>query len=486
MPTSRDLEKQIERVERFRVQILSENGRRIRSDANGFDDYPYQKAASSDLTVAAWIEARFIKHYDDYGVKVFDENGRAVHGRTELATIRTVPKVKSARITSPVLSQTNLPLDPPEPPHEVVEDIPGQITFDDFVKTSIRNTLLEILKRREQPSASELVNQITQACGLHARWLIVEVVAAMLESENLPWAVGPYLKAVFLSDDLEKAVEGDYEEVEGIRSSIDSLIHNSRAYRQSREFKEMIEFMARFRNYSPFNNMLVKVQNPSCGYFATEKDWNKKHRRRLKEDARPMLILAPMHPVMLVFDLDQTEGRPLPSALENFASFFGKADYECLERAVQNAAAHYKIRVDFKQLSSTLAGFATTVRGDANFLMRTAIHGELNTESRIGVLCHELAHILLGHLGSGDHNWWPSRQNLGKNTFEIEAEAVAHIVTTRMGLYGSSAEYISGYLKEGDIPAAVSLDTIAKVAGRIEDIFKTRLSAREVPEKKKN
>lgn len=484
MPTSRELEKQIEQVEKFRVRIISENGRRVRSDASGFDDYPYQKAASGDLTVASWIESRFSSHYDDYEVKVVDENGRAVHGRTELTTVRTVPKVKPARKTSPKITPAALPISPPEPPQDVVENIPEQITFDDFTKTSIKTTILEILNRREQPSGSELINQVTQACGLHARWLIMEVVTDMLENENLPWTVGPYLRAIFRSGELEKAVEGDHEVDEGIRSSIDSLIHNSRAYRYSKEFKEMIEFMARFRNYSPFNNMLVRIQNPSCGFFASEKDWRKKHQRQIKEDARPMLILAPMHPVMLVYALDDTEGKPLPCALENFARFYGDIDYECLDRAIQNAEAHYKIRIDFKHLSSTLAGFATSVRGEANYLMRTVIHSDSDLQKKVGVLCHELAHILLGHLGAGDHNWWPSRQNLGKSTVEIEAEAVAYIVTTRLGLSGSSAEYISSYLKEGDIPASVSLDTIAKVAGRIEDIFTKRLSSREIPEKK--
>jgi len=52
-------------------------------------------------------------------------------------------------------------------------------------------------------------------------------------------------------------------------------------------------FVARFREYAPYNNMLVKVQNPSCSYYATEKNWNEKFKRSLKEDARPMLIIAP-------------------------------------------------------------------------------------------------------------------------------------------------------------------------------------------------
>ena len=49
--------------------------------------------------------------------------------------------------------------------------------------------------------------------------------------------------------------------------------------------------------------MLVRLQNPTCGFYATEPDWVKRFERKLKEDARPMLILAPMHPVMLVYDL---------------------------------------------------------------------------------------------------------------------------------------------------------------------------------------
>jgi len=40
--------------------------------------------------------------------------------------------------------------------------------------------------------------------------------------------------------------------------------------------------------------MLVRLQNPTCGFYATERDWDDRFGRNLKEDARPMLILAPM------------------------------------------------------------------------------------------------------------------------------------------------------------------------------------------------
>ena len=54
------------------------------------------------------------------------------------------------------------------------------------------------------------------------------------------------------------------------------------------------------------------------------------------------------------------------------------------------------------------------------------------------------------------------------NLVEIEAEAVAFIVTKRLGLKGSSAAYLSGYLTSDKVPTAVSMESIAKVAGHIE------------------
>jgi hypothetical protein len=95
---------------------------------------------------------------------------------------------------------------------------------------------------------------------------------------------------------------------------------------------------------------------------------------------------------------------------------------------------------------------------------------KLDDRSRFGVVCHELAHIYLGHLGTDEDGWWPSRTGLNKRTVEIEAEAVAFIVTMRAGLAGSSAAYVSRYLLEGKIPPAVSLDLIAKIAGRIGEM----------------
>jgi len=331
----------------------------------------------------------------------------------------------------------------------------------------IRDKIIRLVSQYIQPSAIELLQSIEKEFGWAARWEFETALREIYADKKRPQATRNYVYGLLESGDVAEALRGgtfpDKETITGI----DTLFHASKAYRHSSAFKEMMTFIARFRDYAPYNNMLVKIQNPSCGFYAREKDWRVRFKRRLKEDARPMLILAPMHPVMLVYDIDQTEGPPLPEHLTKFANFKGKFEPKWLDRLRQNAES-YRIRVDIKKLSSTNAGFATVARGTGNWKMRIVLHDKLSDVSCFGVLCHELAHILLGHLGTDRDLWWPCRSNLTRQTIEIEAESVAYIVTSHLGLRGSSAAYVSGYLKDGPIPESVSLDLIAKVAGIIK------------------
>ena|SRR5215472_5216933 len=111
--------------------------------------------------------------------------------------------------------------------------------------------------------------------------------------------------------------------------------------------------------------------------------------------------------------------------------------------------------------------------------MRIAVHAPLDEMSQYSVLCHELAHIYLGHLGADRDHWWPSRTELDRRAIEIEAETTAFLVTARRGLTGSSAAYVSRYLDGGPLPPSVSLDQVAKVASRIQQMADRMLQARE-------
>jgi hypothetical protein len=343
----------------------------------------------------------------------------------------------------------------------------------------VREVLVAVLSRHEQPSAWDLTNMIERELGWKSRGFLKEAVNELRSVPVSKKAWRGYLESLMESGDLDAALKGTGAPKKEIVSSIDSLLRHSKVYRYSEQFREMVNFMARFRDYAPYNNMLVRMQNPTCSFYATERDWHERFSRKLKEDARPMLILAPMHPVMLVYALDETEGKDVPEELKSFGAFQGQWNPDWLQRTVQNAAVRDRIRVDFKILSSTNAGFATLAHSTDEWKMRIAIHSQLDEPSQYGTLCHELAHIYLGHLGTDRDHWWPSRTDLDGRALEIEAESTAFIVTSRLGLAGSSAAYVSRYLDGLPLPSSVSLDQVAKVASRIEQMSDRRLRTRE-------
>ena len=343
----------------------------------------------------------------------------------------------------------------------------------------VRQVILDALNAPRQPSPYELVAAVHGLVGAAAHCELRPALVALSQDTRQSRACREYVQAVLADEDLMRALFGEDGPGRAVESSFDQLVRRSKQYRSAASFREMLDFMARFREYAPYNNMLVHLQSPACSFFATETDWRKRFGRTVKEDARPLLILAPMRPLMCVYDIGDTDGPPLPTELLEFSAFEGPITDEVLHLLVDNAARHDRIRVDFKSLSMTLSGFATFHRGPGDWKMRIAVHGALDVASKVGVLCHELAHIYLGHLGPDADRWWPARSNLDHHSVEIEAEATAYLVTSRLGLTGTSHAYVSQHLSEGDVPAGVSLDLIAKVAGRIE-----QMSRRKLPERR--
>lgn len=330
------------------------------------------------------------------------------------------------------------------------------------------------------PKAAELlaILEEDERIGFRARWLIGDVLAWMRIDTLFDESPGyfQYVVEVLSDEAVAAAIRAREDREHEYKSTIDELFRSSAAYRESTAFQEMIAFCSRFRAYAPFNNMLVKIQNPSCSFYATRKHWKDEFGCEVKEDARPMLILAPMHPVMLVYDLDSVENPPLPQKIKDFARAGGEWRPEKLQRLLENAE-RWRIRVNFRTLSTTHGGFATADRKSAQFKMRIVVHDGLGPAERFAILCHEMAHVLLGHLGSDEDLWWPSRPGLDLKTVEIEAESVAHIVLTRAGLVSASPAYLSSHIVDGHVPGSVSVDLIAKVAGKLEEMSMRLLTA---------
>jgi hypothetical protein len=99
---------------------------------------------------------------------------------------------------------------------------------------------------------------------------------------------------------------------EAIRGALDELFGNARQFNSSKAYLDLMQFIGRFRFYSPFNAMLIHIQMPGARFVATARRWRRDFHRQVMVGAQPVVILQPMGPVLFVFDVTDTE--PLPGA----------------------------------------------------------------------------------------------------------------------------------------------------------------------------
>src|SRR6056297_3317887 len=62
---------------------------------------------------------------------------------------------------------------------------------------------------------------------------------------------------------------------------------------ESAEFKNMLQFLGKFHNYSYQNSILIQLQKPDASYVAGYKQWQKKFNRHVKKGEKAISILAP-------------------------------------------------------------------------------------------------------------------------------------------------------------------------------------------------
>ena len=96
---------------------------------------------------------------------------------------------------------------------------------------------------------------------------------------------------------------------------LDKLFEEVGTYRSSKDYKELLNFVVRFRKIAPYNAMLLHIQKPGSKYVASASDWWKRFRRKPKPGARPLVILRPFGPVAFVYELEDTEGEQIPTKL---------------------------------------------------------------------------------------------------------------------------------------------------------------------------
>ena len=134
--------------------------------------------------------------------------------------------------------------------------IPTQL---DLFEENISRIVEEILNRPQQPSAVELLWLCENQIGVGTRENLKEAVLRLIDDKGLAAYKRDYLRHIVADKSLDQAIAGDddFKDKRDINTGIDRLIANSTAYRRSHEFREMIEFIGKFREYSPYNNMLI-------------------------------------------------------------------------------------------------------------------------------------------------------------------------------------------------------------------------------------
>jgi len=281
--------------------------------------------------------------------------------------------------------------------------------------------------------------------------------------------------------------------------ALDELFHNAKQYRTSSSYRNFVDFIGRFRFYSPYNAMLIHVQMPGATFVATAHRWFYQYGRQVAPNAHALVILQPMGPVMFVFDVSDTEptdqAQQLPPEVERpFETRHGKINDE-LVRTIENAKRD-GIFVCEREAGTQSAGvIAKAQRGlDLTFqvkwkpkpeltkvprrydLVLNAIH---SAEAKYATLAHELAHLYCGHLGTPNKDWWPDRSQCDRVTAEFEAESVCYFVCTRLGIDNPSDEYLAGYLRANAEIPSISLELVVKAAGLIEQMGQSKMKMRK-------
>lgn len=271
------------------------------------------------------------------------------------------------------------------------------------------------------------------------------------------------------------------------KSELDMLFEDVRNYRTSSYYRELLEFCSRFKQLAPFNAMMVKIQRPGCQYLLTSRQWGKEWRRRVKPNARPVVILS-FQPVSYLFDLSDTEpidgdlsgDEKILEAIKKQYDTKQEVEKKDLDILINNlpslgiaytdgfrAGAGYAARIELLANPMEIAvpiNKKDSIKYNAHYLI--SVNETLSLGARYASIMHELGHFFCRHLiPPYGTDWWNVRR-LSHADKEFEAESVAWLVCERLNIDNPSENYLAGYQAEM-IPDNVSVDHIFKAHNEI-------------------
>jgi hypothetical protein len=268
-------------------------------------------------------------------------------------------------------------------------------------------------------------------------------------------------------------LDEEADDVKSTRALLDQLFIDSRLYTQSKDYKDLLDFVVRLPNFAPFNALLLQVQKPGLKFAASAHDWHDRFGRTPKEGARPLLILWPFGPVALVYDELDTEGDELPRDVRSFYAQ-GPIDRNSIERFCFKMAGNH-IHPDMIDTGDQRAGSIRLLGRPADpkdySRYKMFINRNHSAPVQFVTIAHELGHLFLGHLGLDPKLHIPDRSTLKYAQVELEAESVAYLVTERNGAKSASETYLTHFANENTTAFEVDVYQIIRAAGQIETLL---------------
>lgn len=279
-----------------------------------------------------------------------------------------------------------------------------------------------------------------------------------------------------------------------VKEITDKLENGIKELFEGEKFKEYLDTMSKFHNYSFNNTMLIAMQKPDATLVAGFNSWKNKFERSVNKGEKGIQIFAPapykikkeqtkLDPdtdlpvigkdgkpikeevevtipafkVVSVFDVSQTSGKELPTLGADELSGNVK-DYEKFFNAVREASP---VPIKFDEIDGTAKGFYH--HEDKSITIKENM-SEVQT---IKTAIHEIAHA---KLHDRDLKKSDIEKPKDRSTEEVEAESIAYTVCQHFGIDTSdySFAYVASWGTGKDTPELkASLETIRSTASEL-------------------
>ena len=261
------------------------------------------------------------------------------------------------------------------------------------------------------------------------------------------------------------------------------------------KYQAYLRTMSHFHHYSVNNQMLIFSQCPHATLVAGYQKWQNQFSRHVLRGEKGISILAPtpykikvekekldpdtklplldadgntiteekevqipMFRPVKVFDVSQTDGKPLPERVQSpVAELTGNVEhYEAFMEALRRVSP---VPIEMKPLSNDLDGFFSPSK------QSITLRAGMSEVQTVCAAVHEIAHSKLH-----DYAKQPNSQPKDSSTEEIEAESIAYTVCAYFGIETSanSFGYVATWSKDKDLKAfKESLDSIRKTSSEL-------------------